>query len=367
MLHPGQNIRPHLSQQMAMKLVQRLYGLKDITIVELNGYDDKNYHVKICGDKNESHLWAHGFVLKVMNSLDSQKLSLTEAQTEIALYLGAHGVNCPQPVKNLSGNYYSLEELTENDTNGRKHVVRLLTYQPGKLLKEVPCTQQLMFKVGKFVAQLDHVLKGFHHPAYDNNKSVWSLESVPLLRKFTFAIQDADRNALVSTIIDAFETAVVSVFDSMEKGLIHGDFNEQNVVVGADLADCSWDIAAVLDFGDTQHSCYLFELAICICYMMLLAADSNPLDVGGYVIAGYSMVRPLPDVEFRILKICVSARLCQSLVMGAYSYLQDPGNEYLLTTTQKGWDVLQLIWNTPKNVLMSKWKETVTSYQEQLL
>jgi hypothetical protein len=51
---------------------------------------------------------------------------------------------------------------------------------------------------------------------------VWSLECVPLLRKFTFAIEDADRNALVNTIIDAFETAVVSVFDSMEKGKCYG-------------------------------------------------------------------------------------------------------------------------------------------------
>jgi hypothetical protein len=44
------------------------------------------------------------------------------------------------------------------------------------------------------------------------------LESVPLLRNFTFSIQNADRNALVNTIVDAFETAVASVFDSMEKG-----------------------------------------------------------------------------------------------------------------------------------------------------
>jgi hydroxylysine kinase len=74
-------------------------------------------------------------------------------------------------------------------------------------------------------------------------------------------------------------------------------------VVRADLVNCSWDIATVLDFGDTQRSCYLFELAICICYMMLLAADSNPLEAGGHVIAGYSMIRPLPDVEFSILKV----------------------------------------------------------------
>ena len=64
----------------------------------------------------------------------------------------------------------------------------------------------------------------------------------------------------------------------------------------------SWDIAAVLDFGDMQYSCYLFELAICICYMMLLAADADPLGAGGHVIAGYSTVRSLPDVELSILK-----------------------------------------------------------------
>jgi hypothetical protein len=47
MLQPGDSIRPHVSRQAAISLVQRLYGLKDITVVELNGYDDKNYHVQV--------------------------------------------------------------------------------------------------------------------------------------------------------------------------------------------------------------------------------------------------------------------------------------------------------------------------------
>jgi len=47
MLRSGEDIRPHLSQRTAMGLVQRLYGLKDITVDELHGYDDKNYHVKV--------------------------------------------------------------------------------------------------------------------------------------------------------------------------------------------------------------------------------------------------------------------------------------------------------------------------------
>lgn len=74
-------------------------------------------------------------------------------------------------------------------------------------------------------------------------------------------------------------------------------------------SDESWDIAAVLDFGDTNHSCYLFELAISLCYIMLLAADSDPLDAGGHVIAGYSTVRRLPDVELSILKASYNSSL----------------------------------------------------------
>jgi len=73
-------------------------------------------------------------------------------------------------------------------------------------------------------------------------------------------------------------------------------------VVTPGPSDESWEIAAVLDFGDTHHSCYLFELAICLCYMMLLAADTDPLDAGGHVIAGYSTVRRLPDAELSLLK-----------------------------------------------------------------
>ncbi len=31
--------------------------------------------------------------------------------------------------------------------------------------------------------------------------------------------------------------------------------------------------------------------------------------------------------------------------MGAYSYSQDPGNEYLLTTASRGWKLLDQVWN----------------------
>jgi len=50
--------------------------------------------------------------------------------------------------------------------------------------------------------------------------------------------------------------------------------------------------------------------------------------------------------------------------MGAYSYLQDPGNDYLLSTALKGWNVLDIVWNTPQSELTRRWKEHDTLCQE---
>ena len=60
--------------------------------------------------------------------------------------------------------------------------------------------------------------QGFQHPAFESKRSIWALDSVPLLRKFAFAVEDTDRNVLVHTIIDAFEREVVPLIDSLEKG-----------------------------------------------------------------------------------------------------------------------------------------------------
>ncbi|KAJ9579227.1 hypothetical protein L9F63_024664 [Diploptera punctata] len=315
-LEPGMSIRPNLNIESATSLIERLYGFKNFKLIELNGYDDKNFHVQVNDKETECEVWPHGYVIKVTNSLESQNTSAVDAQTKMALHLGECGINCPQPVRNVKGQFYSLEEISQDGKTGNKHIVRALTFQPGKLLKQIPLNSNTLFNVGRHVALVDQFLKNFYHPAYNDNKSLWSLESIPLVRKFTFAIKNDSRILWFRTI--------------------HGDFNEQNVVMSSDSGDGTWRISAILDFGDTQHTCYLFELAVNLCYMILIAVQlSDPLEAAGHVLAGYSTIRTLPDMENRTHDICICARMCQSLVMGAYSYLQEPGNTYLLSTAER--------------------------------
>ena len=64
-----------------------------------------------------------------------------------------------------------------------------------------------------------------------------------------------------------------------------------------------------------------------------------------------------------VLRLCAAARYAQSLVMGAYSYQQDPTNDYLLVTASTGWTNLTNFWNVSQEDLYKKWTEIKESYQ----
>ncbi|XP_076658810.1 hydroxylysine kinase [Halictus rubicundus] len=349
-LTPGQRIRPPGSEHVVSVLLEKLYGLKMTKIIELNAYDDRNYHI-ICENLHKNpHIDSvskHGYVLKIVNSLDSRKSQVIEAQNEMLIFLNERQITCPLPVKNVNGEYYSLETLSAQGSEER-YAVRLLVYCPGALLHRVPITSDLLRNVGRFTGKLDNVLKGFSHPAYDDHNTLWMLTSVPKLRQFIYAVNDAFARDLVHEVIEAFEKDVLSVTSKLEQGVIHGDLNEQNIVMSPN----GTDITAVIDFGDSHRTCLIFELAIALCYMMLQAGD---MEMGKHVIEGYQYFRKLTELEKKILKVTVCARICQSLVMGAYSYLHDPQNDYLLVTQKSGWALLKNLWPVSQEEVLRRW------------
>ena len=153
-------------------------------------------------------------------------------------------------------------------------------------------------------------------------------------------------------------------------GIVHGDFNEQNLVMkempyqdNIPLDQRVHDVACILDFFDAMSTYPVLDVAINIMYASLDAPKDIQLDVGGYILAGYQQFMTLSDVEFDCLVVLVCARLCQSLVYGAHGYMLDPDNTYLLTTAKRGWEYLHRLWETPKEELLMKWKQIMTPQQ----
>ena len=130
---------------------------------------------------------------------------------------------------------------------------RLLRFIPGLTLYEVDTwTSEHFYQCGQFVAKMDLSLQTFKHPGglkletrdsighkclpsgFENRNSIWYLSSIPDVKDFTFAITDPERRRLAEEIIQAFSDTVKPMESQLEKSIIHGDFNEQNILCRED-------------------------------------------------------------------------------------------------------------------------------------
>ncbi|EDW90304.1 hydroxylysine kinase [Drosophila yakuba] len=360
LLKPGSDVRPKVEPEDVESLLRRLYGITISEVKEIIAYDDRNFFLKEDSNVKNPLIVTHcphGYVLKILNSLDSKKEDFVDAQNQLLLYLAKHSVKCPRPVANATGKFYSVERL-----NGNSNVVRLLEFIPGEIFHQVPATKHLLYRSGEYLARLNRALKNFTHQAYETHKTLWMLQSVPELRQFLYVVKDQELRLICDEVIDAFEAKILSQLPTMEHQIIHGDFNEQNIVVELAPNQTEYTIKGVIDFGDTSKSPLIFEIGIALTYMILQA---NDLANGGIFLSGYTSLNPIENSEVVLLKYCVAARLVQSLVMGLYTHTLHPTNEYLLVTQEKGWKLLQKLWRESFGDVDELWATTGHQYLTQ--
>ena len=63
------------------------------------------------------------------------------------------------------------------------------------------------------------MVQNWHHPALSESTKIWSLSSVPQVRKFTYAIDDVAKRQLVLSVFDEFERHVLPIADQFTAGV----------------------------------------------------------------------------------------------------------------------------------------------------
>jgi len=360
-LSPGEIIKPNITKEQAGHLLSSLYNLTSETVKEFNSYDDRNFYFTT--KEKGGNVWPHGYILKITNSRDSKNLLFSDAQNQMILHMSRAGLDVPVPIENVHGELQSLETIEADAEIKTENIVRLLKFIPGKTLYEIDTwTAEHFYQCGEFIARMDAALSSFKHPGYENRNSIWYLNSIPDLKNFAFAVTDEEKRKLAMEIVEEFEKTVKPVEDQLEKAIIHGDFNEQNILCKENPCSGNYEIYSVIDFGDSNYNPLLYELAITIMYMMTKCTVMSPSLAGGHVIAGYIKHRHMTSLERKLIRTCVASRYAQSLVMGAYSYSQDPGNEYLLITSKTGWQTLSHYWSLSCDELYKMWDDIIESY-----
>ncbi|BES88815.1 aminoglycoside phosphotransferase domain containing 1 [Nesidiocoris tenuis] len=332
-------IRPSASIISVTAKISELYPLGVTKIKQLEGYDDLNFFVEC--ERQEDGAEAEKYVCKIMNNIDSLEIDVVEAQHQIMERLHERGIVVSLPVLNRTNQYFSVERFNNVD-----HVFRLLTYIDGSKLNDSEPSSQLYNNVGELVGKIYLELKGLEIDALHSRNSQWMLKNAPQILQYLPAVADAERRDIVKSFVKEFEDFVVPMIPNLESGVIHGDVNEHNLLVE------EMRIAGLIDFGDVCYAPFLFEIAICLTYMILHAKD---LSVGREVLKGYQKFRQLTATEIRLLRICVCSRMCQSLVLGCQSAVLYPGNEYALSSQKYGWPLLHQLFQTANQRLLALW------------
>ena len=129
-------------------------------------------------------------------------------------------------------------------------------------------------------------------------------------------LKDEKRIQLIEDGLKRFSTEVLPKLDSLPKQVIHGDWNEHNILASQN-ENGQFCVIGFLDIGDTIYSYRVLDVAIAMMYFCHLENALNsmtPIEAAGHVLAGYQSVFPLSETEISLLHASIAARFCQSLV-----------------------------------------------------
>ncbi len=324
---------PKFDRRQAVEMASRLFGIEGEARL-LPSERDQNFHLAAAGGE--------AFVLKIANALeDPTILDLQNAaiehltRTTGAATDAARGpLAVPRLVRTIDGEVVA--RVTGPD--GASHMVRLLTYVRGRVLAAVrPHTTALLRSLGRRLAEMDRALETFSHPAMRRHLR-WDLKQARWMAGELWRFADPDERGLIERVLERFERIVRPRLPELRTTVIHGDWNDYNVLVSLPAA-ADREVIGAIDFGDMLQSCTVFDVAIAASYAMLGKPD--PVAAAADVVGGYHAEWPLTPLEVELLFDLVRTRLALSVTMARGQRELMPDNDYLSVSESQAWDLVQ--------------------------
>ena len=309
----------------AVRIAREFYGL-EVAAKSLPGEYDGNFHLTAA----EGH---RDFVLKVMHPARERSLIDLQCQALRHLAQRAPHLGLPRVCPTLHGELFTVEKSHETE-----RIVWLLTFVPGAMLVDArPHSPELLHSLGNFLGEMDAALQSFVHPAAHRDLK-WDLATAAWIRPHLGNIKDAGKRALVEKFLDLYEDEIPRALPHLRRGIIYGDANDYNVLVGPALP-LPRSVVSVIDFGDMHHSFTVGEVAIAAAYALL--GKQDPLHAAAEVLRGYHHVYPLNEHEIRALFALIAVRLAVSVTNSALRKTVKPEDEYVTVSEAPAWLALE--------------------------
>jgi 4-aminobutyrate aminotransferase-like enzyme/Ser/Thr protein kinase RdoA (MazF antagonist) len=239
------------------------------------------------------------------------------------------GLRLPRILPNRDG---AIETQLRLD-NGDLLRARLLEFVSGIAWCEAgEVGSGLLRDLGRVLGELDLSLAELDLPAaYRTHR--WDLARAGVHREKIPLIGDTERRRLVEKFFNLYAASALPHLPRLPHSLIHGDANDENVIVE------DGRVTGLLDFADSLYNPVVCELAVALAYAML--DQPEPLHAGAQIVAGYHAVHPLSLDELEVLYPLACGRLCTTAVIAAERRKQDPEHPTWYVTEERAYKLLE--------------------------
>lgn len=206
------------------------------------------------------------------------------------------------------------------------------------------------------------MFQGFHHSGFDDSfKHEWDLSQIHTIKSYIMtATHDDTEQKLLTHVYNNFVNEVIPKLGNLKKQIIHGDINDENIIVAPNQCGDGHEIVSIIDFGDMSVSYRVFEVAICMMYVITLRvqqgdAHNEAIRMAGHMLHGYQSIHGLLQSGLGLLYWSVAARFFQSIVIGKYKQSLEPENVYLSNTCDLALDILSTYISMSGEESLNSW------------
>ena len=302
--------RPLVSCRQAERLVRENFGIEAKATL-LTGERDLNFRIE---SRDGISL-----LFKIANSSEEPAIAALQTRALLHLQHRCAELPVPRPLPALNGDYD-----VSIPWGGTRHVIRLMSYLPGRPIPREGVPLVLMGRVVESLAKLDLALCDFERPPsrpdlyWDTSRLSHAREHVPEIAT------EALRKAALQ-FLDLYDNEIAPRLKGLRAQAIHNDFNPSNILV----SEGGMSVTGIIDFGDMVLAPLVCDLATALAY--LLCSVDTPISALCELVSRYHHIYPLMVDEVDLLFDLILARLVLIVVLTAWHARLHPDNQaYIL-------------------------------------